>query len=181
MVSRRLSVYCGSSRVFPTSHRQQATRLGVLAATHDIHLIYGGAAIGMMGALADSCLAQGGRITGICPRFIVDMGVAHPHLTELKIVDDMHQRQSLMRDQSDAAIALPGGSGTLDEISETLAWKHLSLTDMPLVLLDCHNYWRPLRDMLANAVEHGYMPKKVADSIVFIDTIDHIFEVLQWH
>lgn len=180
MTLHSLSVYCGSSRSFPDHHRQQAARLGILAAKHKVRLVYGGAAIGLMGVLADSCLAHGGEIVGVCPRFIADMGITHKGLTELHIVDDMHIRQNMMRDLSDAALALPGGSGTFDEISESLAWKNLALTDMPLIVLNCANYWQPWRDMLHHAVDHGYMPKESLKHIVFIDDIHHLFEALRW-
>ena len=149
---RRLCVYCGSSGAVEARYREAAIELGACLGTAGIELVYGGGRVGLMGLLADAALAAGGKVTGIIPRRLVDAETAHPGVTELVVVDSMHDRKRLMAEKADAFAVLPGGIGTLDELFETLSWKQLGLHDKPLVLVDIDDYWALLRALLDDLV-----------------------------
>ena len=120
-------------------------------------LVYGGAHVGLMGAVADAVLAGGGEAIGVIPQQLVDREVAHTGLTELHVVQTMHERKHMMAGLADAFIALPGGYGTLDELCEVLGWAQLGLHEKPILLLDTAEYWQPLFAMLDRAVEEGFL------------------------
>ena len=129
-------------------------------------LVYGGGHIGLMGALADAALAAGGNVIGVIPQQLVDREMAHHGLTELHVVQSMHERKHQMADLADAFVALPGGYGTLDELCEMLGWAQLGLHEKPVVLLDVADYWQPLFAMLDRAVEEGFlMPRNRAHAL----------------
>ena len=134
-----------------------AEELGRLLAARDLELVYGGASVGLMGALADSVLAAGGTAIGVIPTRLVEYEVAHAGLTELHVVETMHQRKALMEQLSDAVIALPGGTGTLDELFELFTWKQLGLHSKPVGLLDIADYWQPLLRFLEHAVNELFL------------------------
>lgn len=123
-------------------------------------LVYGGAHVGLMGAVADAVLAAGGQAIGIIPQHLVDREVAHRGLTELHIVADMHTRKHKMAEMADAFIALPGAYGTLDELCEVLGWAQLGLHRKPILLLDIAGYWQPLFAMLDRAVQEGFLKQE---------------------
>ena len=120
-------VFCGSSLGRSPEYAAAAGELGRLLAAREIEIVYGGASVGLMGALADSALAAGGKVIGVIPTRLVEREIAHPGLTELRVVETMHERKALMGELSDAVIALPGGTGTLDELFELFTWKQLDL------------------------------------------------------
>ena len=153
---KRLCVYCGSSGSVDARYREAASELGACLAAAGIELVYGGGRVGLMGLLADAALAAGGRVTGIIPRRLVDAEAAHRGVTELVVVDSMHDRKRLMAEKADAFAVLPGGIGTLDELFETLSWKQLGLHDKPLLLVDIGGYWAPLRALLDHIVVAGF-------------------------
>jgi uncharacterized protein (TIGR00730 family) len=124
---KKLCVFCGSADGSSPAYLEMAMNLGKLMAQKEIALVYGGASIGVMGAIADAVLANGGTVIGVIPKTLVDYEIAHKGLTELHVVDDMHQRKKLMYDKSDAFLSLPGGMGTLDEMFEILTWSQLKL------------------------------------------------------
>jgi hypothetical protein len=119
--------------------------------------VYGGASVGLMGALADAALGAGGEVIGIIPRALQDREIGHRGLTELRVVRSMHERKQLMADLSDAFVAMPGGVGTLEELAETLTWSMLGLHAKPLGLLDVDGYWQPLVALLDHAVGEGFL------------------------
>jgi uncharacterized protein (TIGR00730 family) len=153
---RRLCVYCGSSGAVEARYREAASELGARVAAAGIELVYGGARVGLMGLLADAALAAGGKVTGIIPGRLVNAEVAHPGVTELLVVDSMHDRKRFMTDRADAFAVLPGGIGTLDELFETLSWKQLELHDKPILVVDIGGYWAPLRALLDHIVINGF-------------------------
>jgi hypothetical protein len=153
---RRLCVYCGSSGAVEPRFREAASELGSLLGAAGIELVYGGGRVGLMGLLADAALAAGGKVTGIIPRRLLDAEVAHPGLTELVVVDSMHDRKRLMAEKADAFAVLPGGIGTLDELFEMLSWKQLELHDKLILLVDIGGYWAPLRALLDHIVVNGF-------------------------
>ncbi len=148
----RVLVFCGSSPGARPEYAAAADELGRLIAQRGVGLVYGGARVGLMGAVADGALAAGGEVIGVIPRQLVEHEIAHTGLTELREVTTMHERKALMADLSDAVIALPGGTGTLDELFELFTWSQLGLIRMPIGLLDVAGYWQPLLAMLDHMV-----------------------------
>jgi uncharacterized protein (TIGR00730 family) len=119
--------------------------------------VYGGASVGLMGALADAALCAGGTVIGVIPTRLVEHEIAHAGLTKLHVVDTMHERKALMSELSDAVIALPGGTGTLDELFELFTWSQLGLHRKPIGLLDVKGYWQPLLQFLEHAVTERFL------------------------
>ena len=142
-------------------------------------LVYGGARIGLMGVLADAVLAAGGQVIGVIPRHLAAREVAHVGLTELHLVDSMHQRKHMMADLADAFVALPGGYGTLDELCEVLGWAQLGLHSKPVILLDTQNYWEPLFAMFDRAVEEGFLNARNRSHALRAGCVADIFTILQ--
>src|SRR5207249_47919 len=147
---QRLCVYCGSSDRVDEVYRQAAVELGHALARHGVELVYGGGRVGLMGLCADAALAAGGRVTGIIPRHLHDFEIGHHGLTELHVVESMHERKRMMFELADAVAVLPGGLGTLDETFEVITWRQLRLHDKPIVVVDIAGYWQPFQDL----VEH---------------------------
>ena len=154
---RRICVYCGSNPGRDGGYRGSAERLAGLLAARGIEVVYGGGAVGMMGALADAMLAAGGRVIGVIPQALVDREIGHRGLTELQVVGSMHERKMRMAELSDAFVALPGGIGTLEEIIEVLTWTQLGLHAKPCALLDVEGFYTPLRRFLDHAVDEGFL------------------------
>jgi uncharacterized protein (TIGR00730 family) len=149
---KRILVFCGSSPGARAEYAESAVGLGRLLAQRGLGLVYGGASVGLMGAVADGALAAGGEVVGVIPRQLVQREIAHTGLTDLREVTTMHERKALMAELSDAVIALPGGTGTLDELFELFTWSQLGLHRMPIGLLDVAGYWQPLLAMLDHMV-----------------------------
>lgn len=159
---RAVCVYCASSRRSHPEYREAAFRLGVVLAGQGLGLIYGGGARGSMGALADGALSKGGRVVGILPKFMAELEWGHPGLTELELVEDMRIRKHMMLARSQAAIALPGGSGTLEELLEAITLKRLGLYLNPILLVNTRGFFDPLIDLLARAIEENFMDERHA-------------------
>jgi uncharacterized protein (TIGR00730 family) len=150
---RSVCVYCASSRLAHPDYRSAARRLGEVLAREGVGIIYGGGAVGSMGALADGALSQGGRVIGILPQFMADLEWGHKGLSDLQLVEDLRTRKHMMLTMSQAAIALPGGSGTLEELLEAITLKRLGLYLNPILLVNTRGFFKPLLDLLARAVE----------------------------
>ncbi len=153
-------VYCGSAAGARTEYRAAAQELGRTLAVAGVRLVYGGAHVGLMGAMADAALAAGGQVTGVIPQQLVDREIAHRGLTELHVVANMHERKHKMAEMADAFVALPGGYGTLDELCEVLGWAQLGLHEKPIVLLDIAEYWKHLFAMLDHGVREGFLKQQ---------------------
>jgi uncharacterized protein (TIGR00730 family) len=153
---RSLCVFCGSS-LGDDGHAELARDVAQLLAETGIRLVYGGARVGLMGVLADACLAAGGEVTGVMPRGLFTREVGHTGLTELHEVDSMHERKQRMYDLADAFVALPGGFGTLEELAEVATWSQLGLLRKPIVLLDVDGFWDPLVTLLDRMVTSGLL------------------------
>ncbi|MGP8034058.1 MAG: TIGR00730 family Rossman fold protein [Steroidobacteraceae bacterium] len=158
--ARTVCVYCASSRTSHPDYRAAAQRLGEVLAVAGIDIIYGGGAVGSMGALADGALGKGGRVIGILPRFMAELEWGHRGLTELELVEDLRVRKHLMLSRSDAAIALPGGSGTLEELLEAITLKRLGLYLKPIVLVNTRGFFAPLVELLERAVKEHFMDER---------------------
>lgn len=150
-------VYSASSTKIDAAYVDAARELGLLLAQNHIRLVNGAGKMGLMAAVADAALSNGGEVTGVIPHFMIEQGWHHTGLTELIEVDSMHQRKKKMADLSDAVIALPGGCGTLEELLEVITWKQLGLYLNPIVILNTKGYFNPLLEMLAQAVEENFM------------------------
>lgn len=154
---RSVGVFCGSSSGHGDRYLHAARALGALLADEQVELVYGGGAVGLMGALADACLGAGGHVTGVIPTGLFRREVAHRGVSELHEVGTMHERKALMYDRSDAFIALPGGLGTLDELAEVATWSQLGVHAKPLVLLDVDGFWQPFVELLDGMVAAGLL------------------------
>ena len=154
---KRVCVFCGSSGGADRRFLEAAVALAGTLAGRGLGLVYGGASVGLMGAMADAALARGGHVTGVIPTTLVNREIAHRGLSDLRVVATMHERKALMADLSDAFIALPGGLGTLDESFEVLTWSQLGLHAKPFGLLDVAGYWQPLAAFLDHAVASGFI------------------------
>lgn len=153
----RVCVFCGSSPGARPGYRAAAERFGTLLAKRGIGLVYGGASVGLMGAVADAALAAGGEVVGVLPRALARKELSHGRLTELRLVDSMHERKAQMADLSDGFVALPGGVGTLEELFEILTWAQLGLHAKPCALLDTDGYFAALLAFLDHAVDERFV------------------------
>lgn len=151
-MAKSVTVYCSSSNRSPKEYFEAASELGKGLAERDIALVFGGGNIGLMGCIANAVMQNGGTVRGIIPRFLEEKEVAHYGITELHIVETMHERKMKLAEWADAFIVLPGGFGTLDELVEVITWRHLGHHNKPIILLNIDGFWDPLLrffDMLA--------------------------------
>jgi uncharacterized protein (TIGR00730 family) len=177
-IERAVCVYCASSRQSHPDYRTAAYRLGEVLASAGIGIIYGGGAVGSMGALADGALARGGRVTGILPRFMADLEWGHQRLTELQVVEDLRTRKHMMLTLSQAAIALPGGSGTLEELLEAITLKRLGLYLNPILLVNTRGFFTPLLTLLEQAVAERFMDQRHLGMWQVVATPEEVPEAL---
>ena len=154
---KRICVFCGASTGTDPRHAEGARALGRAIAGRGLELVYGGGSVGLMGAVADAALGAGGRVTGVIPQVLQIRELAHRGLSDLRVVGSMHERKALMAELSDGFVALPGGMGTLEELSEVLTWAQLGLHARPVGLLDVGGYYRPLIAFFDRAVEAGFL------------------------
>ena len=154
---KHICVFCGSSKGDREAYPQAAAEFGSLLAAHGAGLVYGGASVGLMGAVADAVLQAGGDVTGVIPQSLVDKEIAHSGLTQMHIVDTMHERKALMAKLSDGFVALPGGIGTLEELFEMWTWAQIGLHDKPCVLLNVTGYYDELIRFLDKMTDSGYL------------------------
>ena len=176
---RAVCVYCASSRTSHPDYRAAAYRLGEVLAGEKLTVVYGGGAVGSMGALADGALAAGGRVIGILPRFMSDLEWGHKGLSELQLVEDMRTRKHRMLTISSAAIALPGGSGTLEELLEAITLKRLGLYLNPIVLVNTRGFFTPLLHVLERAVNEHFMDPRHLLMWQVVDEPDEVPGALQ--
>jgi len=153
----RLCVFCGSNAGQDPVYMETARLLGETLARNGIELVYGGAAVGLMGAVADAVLAEGGRVTGVMPQALVDKEIAHTGLSDLRVVGSMHERKALMAELSDGFIALPGGLGTFEELFEVWTWAQLGYHKKPCALLNVSGFYDKLAGFLDDVVERGFV------------------------
>ncbi|HEX2122968.1 MAG TPA: TIGR00730 family Rossman fold protein [Thermoanaerobaculia bacterium] len=154
---RRVCVFCGSNRGTDPLYVDAARDLGRLFAREGVTLVYGGGSVGLMGELADAVLGSGGEVIGVIPHALWAREVGHRSLTDLRIVDTMHERKAMMADLADAFIALPGGLGTLEEIFEIWTWAQLGLHQKPVGFLDVNGFFTPLMSFLDRAVRDEFV------------------------
>ncbi len=166
---KRICVFCGSSTGFLPEYTHVARALGQRLAERNITLVYGGGNVGLMGEIADSVLAAGGEVIGVIPSAILSKEVGHTGLSDLRVVDSMHERKALMAELSDGFIALPGGIGTLEELFEVWTWAQLGMHHKPCGLLDVAGYYQHLITFLEHMVSHKFL-RDVHRSILLVET-----------
>ncbi len=157
---KRICVYLGSNPGFDPAYAEATQALALELAARKISLVFGGSNVGLMGLIANTCLEAGGEVIGVIPKLLVDKEVAHTGLTELHVVNSMHERKQLMADLSDGFIALPGGIGTLEEFFEALTWNQLGYHAKPCGLLDVNGYYACLADHMDHMVNQGFVVKE---------------------
>ena len=173
---KAIAVYCGSGEGASPAYREGAKRLGHELARRGIALVYGGAKIGLMGAVADAVLEHGGRAIGVLPRFMTKREIAHTGLTELMMVDTMHERKAKMMELADGFISLPGGPGTLEEFFEVFTWGRLELHRKPIGLLNIRGYYDPLLDMLGAMEREGFLRPMGQAEIITADAPEALLD-----
>ncbi|MEH7417296.1 TIGR00730 family Rossman fold protein [Neobacillus drentensis] len=177
---KRLAVYCGSSFGASDAYKDGAIQLGKELAKRNITLVYGGSSNGLMGAVADTVLQEGGKVIGVIPKVLVDREISHTGLTELFTVDTMHERKAKMADLSDGFVVLPGGTGTLEEYFEVFTWGQVGLHQKPCGLLNIQHYYDPLLSLFDHMFEQKFLQDKFRSMILvaekpdaLIDQFDH--------
>ena len=169
---RNIAVFCASANGEHPAYKTVAQELGRTLATHNVGLIYGGAKVGLMSAVAEAALAANGRVTGVIPEVLVDLEVAHRGLTELHVTNTMHTRKALIGEKADAFIALPGGFGTFEELFEILAWHTLKLHTKPIVLLNINGFYDQLITFLDHCVAEGMLKPKNYEALLIANTVE---------
>lgn len=170
-----VAVFCASKNGLNPIYLQHAAETGKLIATLNLKLIYGGGNVGLMGALANGALQHGGKIIGVIPKVLVDWEHQHEGLTELAVVPDMHTRKKMMYDLCDAAIVLPGGFGTLDEVFEMLTWNQLKIHNKKIYILNSGGFYKHLILHLQHLEKEGLLYDKLADRIVICENPVELF------
>jgi len=176
---KRITVFCGSSSGTDTIYEQQAILLGKTLAAQNIDLVYGGAKVGLMGAVADGVLSGGGKVFGVLPNFLQQKEIAHTQLTELILVETMHERKTKMDELSDGVIALPGGFGTLEELFEMLTWAQLGLHKKPIAILNVNGFYDELISLLQTMVSKGFLKEVNQKMLLISDDITDLLEQMK--
>lgn len=167
-------VFCGSSAGNNPVYAAQAQALGQELATQHIKLIYGGAKVGIMGAIADAVLQHGGEVTGVIPGFLRTKEVAHNSLQELIVTENMHERKMKMHELSDGIITLPGGWGTMEELFEMLTWAQLGLHTKPIGILNTNGYYNSLIGLCDHMVNEGFLPQHIRQMMLVADDVSSL-------
>jgi uncharacterized protein (TIGR00730 family) len=173
-----ICVYCGSSPGALPVYREAAVALGAAIAARGIALIYGGGRVGLMGAVADSALAAGGRVTGVIPRALLERELGHGGVTELLVVRDMHERKQRMASLADAFIALPGGWGTLEELTEMITWNQLGLQTKPIGLLNIAAYYDHFLVFAEQMIEQQFVRPEQRNLLRVASTVESMLDQL---
>jgi len=177
-VIRNAAVFCASTNGANPLYRESAIELGRALAEQNIGIIYGGANVGLMQAVAESSLAYGGRVIGVIPEVLVDLEIAHRGLTELHITTTMHSRKAMMSELADVFLVLPGGFGTLEEMFEVLTWQALRLHQKPVVLININGFYDKLLEFLNHCVVEGVLKPRVRESLLVVNTLEETFALL---
>lgn len=176
---KSIAVFCGSKDGYIDVYREEAYRVGGILAERGIRLVYGGAKIGVMGAVADGVLNNGGEVIGVIPQFLLNKEVAHENLTDLIIVDTMHQRKLKMYELSDAMMTLPGGWGTMEELFETLTWGQLGMHNKPMGILNINGYYDSLKVLMTMMVHEGFLSEWTKKMVIVNESITDLLEMME--
>lgn len=176
---KRITVFCGSSLGNEPQFKEQAYLLGKILADQNIGVVYGGAKVGLMGAIANGALNNKGEVIGVLPHFLQEKELAHPDLTELILVESMHERKTQMHELSDGVIMLPGGFGTLEEFFEMLTWGQLGLHKKPIGLLNTDGFYSDLLSLMQTMVDKGFLKAINHDMVLRSENIDDLLEQMK--
>ncbi|AKQ47292.1 LOG family protein [Rufibacter radiotolerans] len=176
---KSIAIFCGASTGHNPVYREAAQALGTLFARRGIRLVFGGGKVGLMGVIADAVLAGGGEVIGVIPQSLVDMEVAHQGLTELHVVETMHERKALMAAESDAFVAMPGGFGTFDELCEIVTWNQLRIIQKPAALFNVNGYFNSFLSMIDHAVTEGFIKADQRAQLLVEDQAEKLLDQLQ--
>jgi uncharacterized protein (TIGR00730 family) len=176
---KRICVFCGSSSGASPAYLETATRLGEIIAARGIGLVYGGARCGLMGAVANAAIGNGGEVVGVIPEALIEKEIAHVGVSDLRIVGSMHERKMLMSDLADAFIAMPGGMGTMEEFCEVLTWAQLGLHKKPCGLLNVEGYYHHLISFFDHAVAERFVKPEHRSLIVIDEEPQRLIERLE--
>lgn len=171
---RNVAVFCGSSNGKSSIYLEEAAKLGEELAKRNIGLVYGGASVGVMGAVADSVLQNGGHVTGVMPRFLEEREISHKKLSELIVVDSMHERKAKMTELADGFIMLPGGPGTLEEFFEIFTWAQLGLHQKPCGFLNINQYFKPLISLFDHMTTEGFLQDKYRGMSISAENVNEL-------
>ncbi|WP_434360019.1 TIGR00730 family Rossman fold protein [Parasalinivibrio latis] len=174
----KIAIFCGSSSGNHPEYVEETRKLGKYLAQNGMDVVYGGGKVGLMGTIADSAMAHGGKVYGVIPERLKDKELAHTGVTELFVVKDMHERKAKMAGLADAFVALPGGAGTLEEIFEAWTWAQLGYHNKPCAFYNTGGYWDPLLGMVTNMVEAGFLKAEMADMLVLADSPEALVDKL---
>ncbi|WP_299626623.1 TIGR00730 family Rossman fold protein [uncultured Tenacibaculum sp.] len=175
----RITVFCGSSFGTDTEFKTQARKLGNQLALENIELVYGGANVGLMGEVANGALEKNGKVIGVLPKFLAAKEIAHTELTELILVESMHERKTKMNDLCDGVIALPGGFGTLEELFEMLTWGQLGLHKKPIGILNSNGYYNELISFLDTMVTKGLLKEVNRNMVLVSNNVDDLLSKMK--
>jgi uncharacterized protein (TIGR00730 family) len=178
MTITSMAVFCGSKTGNDPLFKEEAKQLGYLLANKNITLIYGGGRKGLMGTVADAVLESNGKVTGIIPQLLIESEQQHKGVTELIVADDMHSRKKMLYEKCDAAIILPGGLGTMDELFELLTWNQLSIHNKKVFLLNSNGFYNSLLQHLNKMHEEGFLYEAAEKRIVALSTIKELEVIL---
>jgi len=178
-IMKSITVFCGSSFGSEEIYKEQAVLLGQTLAKQNIQLVYGGANVGLMGAVADGVLLEGGKAIGVLPHFLQSKEIAHQELTELILVETMHERKTKMNDLCDGVIVLPGGYGTLEEFFEMITWAQLGLHKKPIAILNINGFYDDLIKLVQNMVDKGFLKQINQEMLLVSDSIDELLEKMK--
>jgi len=173
---KSIAVFCGSSLGANKIYEEAAFSVGQILARERLRVIYGGGKVGLMGVVADSVLAAGGEVIGVIPRALFKTEVAHAGLSDLRVVESMHERKKLMADLADAFLALPGGAGTLEEIFEQWTWSQLGIHEKPCGMLNVNNYFSPMRAMVDHTVAEGFTKPTFAAMLAIEEDLEVLLD-----
>lgn len=176
---KRICVFAGSNVGSRTEYHDAARELGRAFVRRDLELVYGGARVGLMGVLADAVLENGGLVTGVIPESLVSREVAHEGLSDLRIVDSMHDRKAMMADLSDGFIALPGGWGTLEELFEVLTWGQLGLHQKPCGMLNVRGFFDDLLSFIDHSIDERFVRREYREMLIVSSSPDAILDRFQ--
>ncbi len=176
---RRICVFCGSSMGVRPEYASAARELAKAMVKRNYGLVYGGALVGLMGVIADEMLAAGGEVVGVIPHMLMEKEIGHLSLTELHIVDSMHQRKAMMEELSDAFIAMPGGFGTLEEFCEIVTWAQLGLHRKPCGLLNVASYYDPLLVQFSHSVSEQFINPAIGSIVLHEDNAESLLDLLE--
>ena len=172
LVISNVAIFCASANGINPIYRESAVELGRILAQQNIGIIYGGANVGLMQALAESSLAAGGRVVGVIPEVLVDLEVAHHGITELHVTSTMHTRKEMMSKLADAFLILPGGFGTFEEMFEVLAWQTLKIHQKPIVLVNINGFYDKLLDFLGHCVAEGLLKPRNRSALLVASSVE---------